>query len=189
MPIAVAAGSSRCSARRSASRTSEITSDVSEAATIRVAPGHSSHSTSGPNQTAVALSGPGAAQPFCKAKGASHTQLIRPPRPTEIPIRSPEMAPKPTISTDGSSASPRFIAVTVAGVLLASGIASTALSGGASGPSANPVVTNFSTALNTALSDRSFRRAAASGPPPWISCMVSAVTTPEGNGSRSRISN
>ena len=65
----------------------------------------------------VGVVGPRRRPALRKANGASHAQPTGRRQQTELAMRTPAIAPKPNISNEGSSASPRLVAVTVAGVL------------------------------------------------------------------------
>ncbi len=86
---------------------------MSEDTTSSVTPGHSSQVTSGSYHTAPAA--PACAQPLAMAIGDSTIQPMSAPISSEMPARRPMMAPKPSIKSEGSKASPRLAKLTPAG--------------------------------------------------------------------------
>ena len=80
--------------------------EVSDDTTSSVTPGHNSHVTSGPYQAALAA--PACAQPLAMAIGDRISQPASAPISSEMPARRPMMAPKPSISSEGSKAMPRL---------------------------------------------------------------------------------
>ncbi len=99
------------------------------------------------------------------------------------------MMPKPNISSDGSSAKPRFPSETPAGPAPRRSPARGSVAGRARrGIAATSPSKSFTPAATTAPANRTRSRATASTPWLWICCIVSAVATPAGKRRRSRSS-
>ncbi len=115
--------------------------------------------------------------------GASTPQAATAPTRSDSPARKPMIAPKPSMSSDGSRTKPRLAAVTPETAPPFS-----APSGSARRGSVTAASRSLSAPEATAPPASTLSRRAASLPCAWISRIVSAVATPAGKRSRSRSS-